>query len=803
MNTFFNDIKYGIRVMLKKPGFSVAAILTLALGIGAVTTMVSVFWSVALRPLPFHEPERLVFVQAVTDQGITNSLSGMDYFDYREQCDAFESLAAQMIFQKGQVVTGLSEAERVTSIKVSRNLFQTLGCQPLYGRSFLAEEEVLGGPLAVVVSHGFWQRRLNSDPEVIGTALTISGTAYEIVGIMPRDFNYPQGIDLWFPMLRGGPDETDRGNNNFVMIGRLGSGITLDQAQSQLDAAARQISETYPDVKGGWGAVLTPLHKQFFGNLRPLMWTLTGATIFLLLIACTNVSSLVLARIIARRSELAVRQSLGASSSRIIRQLLVESVILIGLATLGGVLLANLGINVLKALAPSGLPRVQTISMEPTVLLVALSGTALSALVFTLVPAWHSSRLSPVSVLREGRLSTRGVCGMRLRKTLVSTQVALSLALLIGSGLLLRSLYYLQQVDTGMQPDGLLTINVQLQETGDSQGATYPFIPLLERLRGLPGVKAVTAADQLPLFGGPWNGLYRADRPAQSPSDRLPATRRIVTQDYFSTLGIPLLAGRDFRPTDTPDSGYCIVVSKTLVQQLFPDENPLGKILILPTGTSDSISLEIIGVANNVRDFGLTTADRPAFYLPYQQHPFPPSTMRLVVRTTGDPEALVAPIRAAIHEDHRDAALFQIGTMTQWLSNTTANNRFTSILCGAFAVAALCLTVIGLYGLLVTNVTQRTGEIGVRLALGGTPGVVARRIIWETCRLVGAGITVGVVIALTVTPFIRSQFFGVKTHDLITILGAAFLILSCAALAAWLPARRAARIDPMEALRYE
>jgi putative ABC transport system permease protein len=801
MSTIFNDLKHGTRVMLKKPSFTLTAVLTLALGIGAVTAMASVFWSVVLQPLPFPESERLVFVQAVTDQGNRNSLSALDYFDYREQCDTLESLAAQAVFPDGQLVTGRGEAERVTSITVSHNFFDTLGYRPLHGRSFVPDEELQGGPRAVVVSHGFWQRCLDADPAVLGTPLTISGTAYDIVGVMPVDFDYPPGIDLWFPMQQDGWGETGRGNNNFFMIGRLGSGVTLEQAQSQMDVVACQISEAYPDDKGGWGVALTPLQEQFFGNLKPLMWTLTGATLFLLLIACSNVSSLVLARVLSRRSELAIRQSLGASSGRIARQLLVESLLLITLASLAGVGLAQFGIRMLKALAPVGLPRIPMIRIEPVILALTLIGTSLSALVFALAPAWHGSRINPSNALREGRSSTGGTSGIRLRRLLVAVQVSLSLALLVGSGLLLRSLHSLQQVDTGMQPDGLLTLNVQLPETDNSTGNTHPFVPMTESLRALPGVQAAAAADELPFFGGRWIGLYRADRPAQTTSDRLPATCRFVTQGYFSTMGIPLLAGRDFRPTDTGDSGNAALISRAFAERLFPDESPLGKIIVM--GPGDGPSWEIIGVVDDVRDFGLAAADRPAVYLAYQRHPSPPTTMRLVVRTDGDPEALVAPIRAAICEDHKDAALFQIGRMAEWIAGTTANNRFTSLLCSTFAVAALCLVVTGLYGLLAAHVTQRTSEIGVRLALGATPGVVMQRILAETCRLVGAGIIVGVIVAFSVTPFIRSQFFGVGPHDPITLIGAVILLLVSALLAAWLPARRAAKTDPIKALRYE
>ncbi len=801
MGSIYQDIRYGIRQLRKNPGFTLTAILTLALGIGAVTTMASVFWSAVLRPLPFPESERLVFVQAVTDQGNRNSLSAMDYFDYREQCDTFESLSAQAVFQEGQLVTGWGEAERVMSIKVSRNFFDTLGYRTLHGRSFLADEEVLGGPQAVVVSHGFWQRRLNSDVNVLGNPLKIGDTAFEIVGVMPPDFDYPRGVDLWFPMRRGGPGETGRSNNNFFIVGRLGPGVTLEQAQSQMDVAAHQISEAYPNDKGGWGVVITPLQEQFFGNLKPLMWTLTGATLFLLLIACSNVSSLVLARILTRRSELAIRQSLGATSGRITRQLLVESLLLITLAALAGVGLTQFGIRMLKVLAPAGLPRIQTIGIEPLVLVLVLIGATLSALVFTLTPAWHGSRVNPIHALREGRFNTRGTRGMRLRKLLVATQVALSLALLMSSGLLLRSLFCLQQVDTGMRPEGLLTINVQLPEGRNTAGDTHPFVPMIDELRALPGVRAAAAADELPFFGGRWIGLYRADKPAQTLSDCLPTTCRFVTQGYFSTMGIPFLAGRDFRPTDTQDSGNVAVISKAFVERLFPDEIPLAKIIVM--GPTEGPSWEIIGVVNDVRDFGLVAADRPAVYLPYLQHPFPPSTMRLVVRSDGDPEALVAPIRAVIHENHQDAALFQIGMMAEWIANTTANNRFTSLLCSTFAVAALCLAITGLYGLVAANVTQRTNEIGIHLALGATPGVVMQRILVETCRLVGVGIIIGVVVAFSVTPFIRSQFFGVGPHDPITFIGAVILLSISALVAGWVPARRAAKTDPMVALRYE
>ncbi len=798
IQTLIQDLRYGLRTLRKNPGFTAVAVMTLALGIGAVTAMFTALWGVALRPLPFHQPDRLVWVQATTNRGQPNSLSALDYFDYRDQSNVFGSLAARSIWEPGRVILGKTEPERVATAKVSGNFFHTLGIQPLCGRSFLAAEEISGGPNVVMLSYGYWQRRLGGKLDLVGTDMTVDNAVYTIVGVMPAGFDYPSGVSLWFPMQRGGDEESGRGNNNFFMIGRLADGISLKQAQTQMDAIAARISDAYPQAKGGWGVLLVPLHEQFFSNVRPLMVMLMGAATLLLLIACANLTSLMLARILSRRSELAVRLALGASSWRVGRQLLIECLVLTTCGAGLGLLLARFCIQAVKALAPGDLPRLGLIQIDGHALLATIAAMTGTTLLAGMVPALRGSRVNLTDNLRGASRATEGLRRLNLRQLLVGSQISLSLVLLVGTGLLLRSAARLQRVDSGLQPDHLLTLSVQLPESEASPQQTQQrYDQMLERVRALPGITRAAGADQLPFFGGPWNGVYRADRPPQNSSDLLPATRRIVTEDFFQTMGISLLAGRGFERIDAAGSKHVTVVSRSLARQLYPHDDAVGKILM------ENVPLEIIGVAGDVRDFGPAADFRPAFYLSLRQWPVPPSSMRFVIRSAGSPDGLVPAARRAIREINKGAALYEIGPMEQWISNSTSQQRFSSFVLSAFALVALALATVGLFGLMSYTVAQRTHEIGIRMALGSKTGDILRLVLGQGLTVALGGIGVGVAFAFALTRFTRSLLYHISPKDPFVFLLVPLLLMGVSLLASYIPARRATKVDPMMALRYE
>lgn len=800
LDAVVRDLRFAARMLRRSPGFTLTVILISALGIGGVAVMFSVLWGVALRPLPFPDPERLVWAEATTVAGHPNSLSAMDYFDYRDQSSAFESLAARSVWQPGRVATGKAEPERVPSTKVSGNFFHTLGIPPLFGRSFSAAEQVAGGPNVVVVSHAFWQRKLGARPDVVGTPLSIDGAVYQIVGVMPKNFDYPVGVELWFPIERGGPEESGRGNNNFVMIGRLAQSATLARAQSQVAVIAARISAMFPGEKGGWSIRLTPLDERLFGPVRPALLILMGATALVLLIVCANLSSLMLARVMSRRGELAVRLSLGASSMALTRQLLIESLLLVTAGAAVGVWLAGFGIRAVKALGPADLTRLDSIGLDAHVLSVAIAATLLTALLSGVAPAIQGTRLDLLSNLRASGRTTAGRGHLQSRRLLVATQLALSLVLLVVTGLLLRSMTRLQQVDPGLRAEGLLTADVQIPGP-DTERQSQRYFDLLDRIRALPGVVSAAAADQLPFFGGPWNGVHRADRPPRTSSDLLPATRRMVTEGFFETMGIPVLAGRAFVPSDRRDSPPVTVVSRSLAQQLFPNENPVGRILVLPW--DPNLPLEIIGVAGDVRDFGLAADSRPAFYLTLRQVRGAPESLRLVMRSTGRPAALVSSVRQAIHEIEKDAPLFRVGTMAKWVSDSTARQRFSSFLLGSFAGIATLLAAVGLFGLMSYVVAQRRHEIGIRLALGAPAGSVRNLIVRQGLALALAGTVVGLPCALIAARMLRTQLYAISPADHVTFAAASLVLLATALAASLAPALRATRINYVEALKAE
>ena len=516
VDSLIRDLKMAGRSMRRRPGFTIVSVFILALAIGGVTVMFTVLNGAILEPMPFADPERLVWVASITDRGTDNSVSALDYYDYEAGATTFESLAARLLFKPRQILTGSGEPEQVVSTKVSANLFATLGFQPALGRTFTAEEQVVDGPAVVVVSHGFWQRRLESDPEAVGQTVEVDGAAVEVVGVMPEGFGYPKGVDLWYPMVKGGRAESGRGNNNFFVIGRLAEGATMDQAQAEMGGIASRIAAENPRTKAGWTVGLTSLHERFYGDARPAMMLLMAATLAVLLIAVANLSSLFLAKVISRRGELAVRLALGAPPWVVLRQLLVESLVVATVGAAAGVGLAVLGLNVIKTLAPSAIPRLDSIGIDLKVLVVAVMATVAAGILFGSLPALKGSRVSLVTTLREARQSTEGVRSQRLRQMLVATQVALSVVLLVGAGFLIRSVYDLQKVDPGFDPDHLVTMRVELpgfryqepEEAGNASRELSGAITSASRRRGRGSLR-------LPALPG-W--VIQRDLPSREPA---------------------------------------------------------------------------------------------------------------------------------------------------------------------------------------------------------------------------------------------------------------------------------------------
>lgn len=794
------EVRGAIRGLFRRPGYSVICILILALGIGSVTVMYAALHGVVLQPLPFSEPTRLAWAWAVTHEGEDNSISALDYFDYRQECDAFSSVAAYLLWRPGRVFTGSGEPERVVSTSVSHNFFSTLGVEPQRGRSFVPEEEVLEGPSVVTISHDLWQRRFGGDPSIVGTAVDIDGAPHEVVAVMPAGFDFPIGVDLWLPMQRGGRRESGRGNNNFFVFGRLQDGVTISQAEEQMRTVAESIATTYPEVKKGWSVRLIDMHERFFGDVRPLMLMLMGATGLLLLIACANLSSLALAGVMSRQNELALRRSLGASGGTIMRQLLLESFAPTLLGGGLGACFAIAGTALLRANAPADLPRVDMIVVDQTTLLVVVAVTAVAGLLFGVAPALQGARTRLASSLREGRSTTEGRKGLRLRSLLVSTQVALSLVLLISAGLLIRSALRLQAVDPGIEVERRLTVNIQLPDFryAEQIERSRAFGNMLERIRTLPGVENAAVADGLPLFGGPYNRVHRADRPPLTDADRVPATRRIVSEDFFSTLGIQLLAGRDFTPGDRDGEAPVVIVSRALGERLFPGEAPIGRHIILPWG--EGIDMEIVGVAGDVRDDGLAMDSRPLFYLPYRQYAFS-TAMRLVVETRQEATALLPSVRSVIREFERDAAVYREGTMAGWLRDSLAQSRFSTILLTGFAVAALLLAATGLYGVMTFFIAERTREIGIRVALGARPVQVTRWVMRKGTLMIAGGVAFGLAAAFLSGRFINDLLFATKLLDIPTWVFVCVVLISTACVACLVPTLRVLRNNPANAIR--
>jgi putative ABC transport system permease protein len=803
MGTFMQDVRYAIRTLRKSPGFTLAAVATIALGIGANTAIFSTVNAVVLRPLPFGDPERLVWAWSTNEATNTTSSSAHDYIDYREQSDVFASLGTVLVFQPGMTVTGGPEPERVVGTVTSVNLFATLGVDPQIGRHFAPEEGELGTTPVVLVGHGYWQRRFGGAANVVGNTLTVDGTPYEIIGVMPSGFDFPGDVELWFPMRMGGEYANDRRWHNFNIIGRLAEGVTLERAQAAVDVVARRLEEAYPVSNENWGLRLVSLHDQLVGGVRQALFILMGAVGLVLLIACGNVASLLLARGTARQSEIAMRSALGAVRSRLVRQLLTESTLIAVMGGAAGLVLAELGLMAFRTMGPANLPRLETVAIDGAALVFTLMVSVLTGVVFGVAPAMKSTGLDLAQTLNAGRRSTAGGGGIRLQNGLVVAEVALSSMLLIGASLLIQSFLRLRNVDPGFDPASVLTAEVQLPvaEYGESEQRVAFYEQLLERVRGFPGVTAAGAIDQLPMgSGGTWNYAYAADRPPATAADRLRAQRRFATPEYFSTLGIPLVAGRTFNSGDRFGTTPVVIINQQMAEQFFPGENPLGQQAVIAFG--EPYYMEVIGVAGDVRQFGLGSAVRSVMYLPHQQTAWG-GAMQLVIRTDGDPLALAGALRNAVWEMDSNLPVSDLGTMEGRVAASMAQPKFRTILLGLFAGVALFLAALGLYGVLAYFVSRRIHEMGIRTALGASRGNVLGLVLRRGMMMAGAGLGLGLLGGVAATRVLQSLLFGVEPTDPLTFALVAVSLSVVAVAACVIPARRATRVDLLTVLRTE
>jgi putative ABC transport system permease protein len=809
MGTLFQDLRYGLRMLLKNPAFTAVVVLALALGIGANSAIFSVVNAVLLRPLPFDEPQQLMMVWGASrNSGDTRLvLSVPDLRDLREQSQTIEYFAPYN--GSGTTLANGDESTRVFGAIVPADIFPLLRVKPILGRAFTREEDVTNGPSVVVISQSLWQRSFGSDPSIIGKEIKMAGRGVTVVGVMPSSFRFPiQGEkpDYWQP-ISSSPSymasKDIRGNRSLRVVARLKPGVTQAQAQSELASIARRLEGQYPDSNTGLTFNLTPLHEDIVGSVRPALLIILGAVGFVLLIACANVANLLLARAAARHKEIAIRTALGAGRGRIVRQLLTESVLLAVVGGGLGLLLAMWGVDLLVAASPADLPRIREIGLDTNVLSFTAAVSILTGILFGLFPALQASRLDLNESLKEGgRGSTESLRRNRVRSLLVVSEVALSLVLLIGAGLLIRSFVSLMNTSPGFAAKSILTVDVPLSRSKfpeAEQQAAY-VQQLIERTRGAAGVDAVAAVNILPLSGNGRESSFTVEGRPVPPGQEPEAQASTVSPDYFRAMGIPLQRGRAFTERDRKDAPPVLIVSESLARRNFPGEDALGKRLVID---DDQPPYEIVGIVGDVHHEGLETETAQEYYLSYFQAP--ERQVNLVVRAAppSDPAGIQAGVRNAIKQVNSDQLVWQMKTMQQLLAESVARQRFNMMLLGVFAALALFLATVGIYGVMSYSVTQRTHEIGIRIALGAQTSDVIKMVVGQGMTLALIGVALGLIAAYGVTRVMTSLLYGVTATDALTFAAVSVLLAGIALLACLIPARRATRVDPMVALRYE
>jgi predicted permease len=808
VGALLQDLRYGIRTLAKNPGFTIVAVLTLALGIGANTAIFSVVDAVLLRPLPYPESDRLLTVYQTLpqDPAQNTGVSYPNYLDWTQQNQVFESIAAA----RGNVLalSGQGEPTYIQTGSVTSNYFDVFRVKPLLGRTLQASDDALDANPVAVMSESLWRSQFGADPAIVGSAITLDQHPITIVGIVPAYFHSSVPSDatqLWVPLRQDGvfSDMRSRRAGHYLSaLGRLKPGVTAAQAQSEMAALEQQLAAQYPNENKGWGVRIVSLQADMAGNVRTALLVLLGAVEFVFLIACANVASLQLARAASRQKEIAIRVALGAGRQRLLRQFLTESVLLSVIGGAVGLVLAYEALQGLIAWLPADLPRISEIQVDARVLAFGLVLSVLSGVIFGLAPAWHSTESRLAEALEGARGAGENRTSHRARNIFVVSETALAIVLLVGAGLLIRSFARLQHVNVGFNPARLLTAQVGLpraQYAKPEQWISF-YKQTLERMNALPGAQEAAVAVPLPLSDSYINLAFAIEgRLPRTKSEAPTADLVAISPNYFHVMQVPLLRGREFGEADSESAPKVCVMSATLAQQLFPNESALGQRIVI--GYPADAAREIVGIVGDVKDSDLAARESAQIYVPFLQNPF--WAADIAVRAHGNPSALSGALREQIRAIDSALPVADVRPMTDVIGNSVAQPRFRTTLLSLFGAAALLLAAIGIYGVLAYTVAQQTREIGIRMALGADPARVLQLVLARGLRLAGMGTVIGVLAALMLTQLLNSLLFGVSATDPITFAAVAALLFAVALLACYVPARRAMRVDPMVALRYE
>ena len=810
MQTLWQDLRYGLHMLWKTPGFTLIAVLALALGIGANTFIFSVVNTLLLRPLPFPDSDRItsILVKDPDSGALYTSYSLPNYEDIRDQNQVFEQVAAMTM--STEFLRSGDEPERLRGVRISAEIFPLLGVKPLLGRTYSSEEERSESGSFIVLSHDLWQRRFNSDPKIVNQSLLIGSQPTTVLGVMPEGFKFPVGapqVDFWMPLISSIPPgaRTARGAVYLGLFARLKPNVTLAQAQAEMTLIGNNLARQYPEANTGLNIVPVSTRDRLVGRIRPALLVLLGAVALVLLIACANVANLLLARASVRQKEIAIRTAIGATRWRVVRQLLTESLLLSIIGGVAGVLLALWAIDLLVSWNPSNLPRVAELGLDRNVLLFTVGLTSLTGVFFGLAPALQASRLDLNESLKDGtRESSGGMKRNRTRSALVISEIALSLILLVGATLLFQSLRRILAISPGFAPEQVLTaaVSVSDEKYPEKEQRAAFYHQALERIAALPGVESAGIVDPLPLSGSFYAFTFDiAGQPPFPPGQQPSADYRIISPDYFRTMSTPLLKGRAFGNQDNATAPPVMIVNDTFARRFFPGEEVLGK-RIIPGEGRTPVTREIVGVVGSIRHEGLDVEPTPEYYVPYEQANV--DAMTVVVRTTsGNPTSIAGSLRDVIRAMDKEQPVYNVRPMTQLVTESVAQRRFNMVLLGGFAILALVLAGIGIYGVMSYSVAQRTREIGVRIALGAQSGDVLKMVLAQALVLTALGLAIGLVGAFALTRFLVTLLFEVKPTDLTTFATVSIVLGAIAIMACLIPARRATKVDPLVALRYE